>query len=153
MTADELDLYLCLFFPVIVTASDDALKQLSIRDDISVLFGADIKAINMVDGQANYMDDLIIEYMKENSTAQCKKIYSIMKDNNTDFKGALKRLVNHSTSANIEIEKLILDKNFSDLFSETLSFLIPEQLEKTDDVARSDSPPLLEKTFESEKER
>ena len=48
----------------------------------------------MEDGQAIYQDDLISEYMNDNSTAQCKLIYKLMKEQSIDFRGALKKLYN-----------------------------------------------------------
>ena len=48
----------------------------------------------MEGGKANYQDDLISEYMKDNSTAQCKQIYKVIKEQNVDFRGALKKLYN-----------------------------------------------------------
>ena len=48
----------------------------------------------MEDGRANFADDLISEFMKDNSTAQCKMIYKVMKEHRVDFRGALKKLFN-----------------------------------------------------------
>lgn len=64
LSVSDLDLYLCLFFPVIpVSEQVPADEEL-----ISVLFGSQIKAITYEDGKAQFADELINEYIRENST-------------------------------------------------------------------------------------
>ena len=133
MTNDELNLYLCLFFPLVDITSPD---QFSINQNavnelhvIQALLGskpADIQFREYepyVSVSNNITGIPIADYIKEKAGKQCKQIYDYMVEWKTDLKNMLAMILQErlpKTEAQELINTVVIDQNVMRLFCEAL---------------------------------
>ena len=70
LTSEELNSYLCLFFPVIL------FKRMELSaagiNDIPALLGSEVRSIYLEYDEAHFAGDLVLEYIKEQAGEACK---------------------------------------------------------------------------------
>ena len=75
MTPDQRDMYLCLFFPVLMINTAGA--EISSNEALALL-GSSLKVTELKEGKASYAGEPIEVYMQANAIEQFTKIYTTM---------------------------------------------------------------------------
>ena len=127
LTSEELNSYLCLFFPVIL------FKRMELSaagiNDIPALLGSEVRSIYLEYDEAHFAGDLVLEYIKEQAGEACKQIYMNMLTKQNDLQSTLQRLLTRSGKVDVSqatqiVRQLGIQNQTSQLFAEAMKELL-----------------------------